>query len=381
LLKNLKNKKILIISPNFWGNNHVTKHHYASYLSKKNEVWFLEPPLKLNRNNFEILLIDNNIKIIKHKYLFPGRIKNFSRFLYYSLMKYHVKYLIKKINIKFDIIIDFSCDLDYANSLVNYFDAKIIVLFPVDPVTSYYAKYSNKIATHYISITKEILKKIDMKNINHIAIGHAISNQYKILASKNYKKNMNQNKPLSVGYIGSLIRDQIDTKNFMKVIKKNKDLKFHLWGGYDSTDPLSIGYNSIISAKTLDFISFLKKSENVILYGSTPKNKIIENIDLIDLFFICNDVSAYPEDIVNSHKVLEYLAHGKAIVSHHMIDYVNTDVINMPKNADNSEYLNVFHNAIKSIQDLNSEDMIKKRKKIALNNLYTDKISIIDQFL
>ena len=41
----LKNKIILIISPNFWGDIHLTKHSYALEISKLGaNVYFLNPP-------------------------------------------------------------------------------------------------------------------------------------------------------------------------------------------------------------------------------------------------------------------------------------------------------------------------------------------------
>jgi hypothetical protein len=40
----LSGKNILLISPESWGQNHVSKHHYATELSKNNKIYFLNPP-------------------------------------------------------------------------------------------------------------------------------------------------------------------------------------------------------------------------------------------------------------------------------------------------------------------------------------------------
>jgi hypothetical protein len=41
----LKNKTILVISPNNWGTMHISKHHYAIELARLgNSVYFLNPP-------------------------------------------------------------------------------------------------------------------------------------------------------------------------------------------------------------------------------------------------------------------------------------------------------------------------------------------------
>ena len=45
-LRNFLNKKnVLIISPNFWGNIHITKHHYSLEMHKLGaNIFFLNPP-------------------------------------------------------------------------------------------------------------------------------------------------------------------------------------------------------------------------------------------------------------------------------------------------------------------------------------------------
>ena len=41
----LNKKNVLIISPNFWGNVHITKHHYSLELHKLGaNIFYLNPP-------------------------------------------------------------------------------------------------------------------------------------------------------------------------------------------------------------------------------------------------------------------------------------------------------------------------------------------------
>ena len=67
----LKNKTILIISPERWGTNFVSKHHYALELAKNNNVYFLNPDgtekarFKTGGNIFStpVVLEDNTVVV------------------------------------------------------------------------------------------------------------------------------------------------------------------------------------------------------------------------------------------------------------------------------------------------------------------------------
>ena len=63
------NKKIIIISPESWGINFVSKHHYAKELANKgNEVYFLNPPSDKN----ELINIEKNLYVINYKNILRG---------------------------------------------------------------------------------------------------------------------------------------------------------------------------------------------------------------------------------------------------------------------------------------------------------------------
>ena len=51
-----ENKTILLISPETWGPVKVSKHHYANYLAKANQVYFFNPslPAKIRFGKFKV---------------------------------------------------------------------------------------------------------------------------------------------------------------------------------------------------------------------------------------------------------------------------------------------------------------------------------------
>ena len=72
----MKNKIILLISPEAWGKSFVSKHHYASYLSKNNTVCFLNPVKGAKINAFgnvgvQTKKINNNLIEVSYENLVP----------------------------------------------------------------------------------------------------------------------------------------------------------------------------------------------------------------------------------------------------------------------------------------------------------------------
>ena len=91
----LKNKTILILSPQSWGTMYVAKHHYAIELaSRGNTVYFLNPPDNIS---WSIGTRRNRIKIkpgpvstlflISHKLYFPFLLKFHAKKVFHLLVR------------------------------------------------------------------------------------------------------------------------------------------------------------------------------------------------------------------------------------------------------------------------------------------------------
>src|ERR1700689_1355013 len=109
----LRNKTILIISPQTWGKMFLSKHHYAIELAKRgNTVYFLNPPSENNipkKKSVEIIssAVADDLWIINHTLWFPYKIKFHAMPLFHALMKPQVKKIIKQIPQPIDIIWSF----------------------------------------------------------------------------------------------------------------------------------------------------------------------------------------------------------------------------------------------------------------------------------
>ena len=102
----LKNKTILLVSPNKWGDMHISKHHYARALAKRgNKVFFLNPP-NLNSKLFKKSYIEENLTVIDYYPLFRGK-RIFPSDWYNFLIRFQIKFIQRKIG-RIDILWSFT---------------------------------------------------------------------------------------------------------------------------------------------------------------------------------------------------------------------------------------------------------------------------------
>src|SRR5215216_5648547 len=91
----LVNQNILIISNEPWGNIWYSKHNYANELSKKNKVFFLNPPMPFKFSNFL------NFKIKEEKVSDTLTILQYSNLLpvsFAGLWKLNDKLILKRLH-------------------------------------------------------------------------------------------------------------------------------------------------------------------------------------------------------------------------------------------------------------------------------------------
>lgn len=379
---NLTNKIILVISPNYWGNVKLSKHHYTDELVKLgNKIYFLNPPSKAS-NGISIEEYGKNLFIIHHKTFFPFRLRSINRTIFYFLMQFHFKKIINALGEKPDVIWDFGNDLTYYNKGAHIPKGTFLISHPVDVVSDYYAKNVHRVSTVFFSVSDYILNQIqNVVKKDKYFIPHAISKELEKFAStKTIQAKVS--KKVKVGYIGNLMLRLIDFNIFVEVIKDNPDVEFHLWGGYKLKDGSNnIGGDS--SSEIERFVSFITNANNVVLHGHTPQKEILNSIEDIDLFFMCYDHKKHKGG--NSHKLLEYLATGKVVVTTYLSAVKNEmnldNLIVMEEEGRTESYSTLFRKVVNNIEQYNNLDLQKDRIQYTLNNTYEKNLNKIQKIL
>jgi hypothetical protein len=375
----LKNKTILILSPQAWGKMFVSKHHYAIELAKLgNNVYFLNPPDQLKADRAEAIEISlsdvhPNLFLIDHKLFFPYRLKFRLLPIFHWLMQFHVKRLLKKIGKPVDIVWSFDLGNLYPFRLFEKHSYKIF--HPVDEPLNSPAINAASGASIIFSVTTEILDKYKNFNmpkhfINHGVTSDFLSEPISALA----------NNPIRVGFSGNLLRNDIDRNTLLQIVEENKQCIFEFWGSYEAAQS-NIG--GAIDSSTTAFIAKLKSSRHVILHGAIPSSALAKALIGMDIFLICYDVQRDQSKGTNYHKVMEYLAAGKIIVSNNVSTYKDKpDLVQMVLERDHNKKLPILFKDISyNLKEFNSKERMSARRAFAIDNGYNNQLGRIAKLI
>ena len=357
----LVGKSILLISPEYWGINFVSKHHYALELSKNNIVYFFNPPSEENRLN----PVNENLVVIDYEVPIRG-VNHFPRFARNWFNKYYVKKIKSLCKVKaFDIIWSFD---PFRFQNLKIFDSPLSIYHAVDVHNTKLEREAIETADIVFSNSSLILKRLK-GNDNCFKINHGLADHFKI----NQNGTGSKRKIIKAGYLGNLQLKHIDTKTFTIIIENNPDIEFHFIGPYLPCNLSDKTYHN-------EFIHFLKHKSNTILHGPVPSETLPKLLADYDMFIMCYSGDTNKDILSNSHKILEFLSTGKVIVSHFIDEYKNKpDLLEMANY--NKDIPELFKKVVSDLEKYNSTDLQKKRKAFAYAHTYENIIKKIDRII
>jgi len=361
----------------------LSKMHYAAELAAKGHtVYFVNPPRQ--SSNKENVYINDSIAIphitiintqpvkqgllLRHK--FPG--------LYRQLTKSYVKKIKKITGNSIDELWCFNPNMFTAP---KQFKAKKTLLMLYDFYKGKHIEAACKNSDALISITHvayDFYKRADKPSL---LLSHGLAGSFAVIAEEKLKKNnfiVQHGKKIKIGYTGNLLRHGMNTLLAKKLIEKNPQVEFHFWGP-DSLKENNVSGLSEASQQHLDFLQFLKKSVSVVLHGVKAVNELAEEMQAMDAFIFLYSAKTDINAASNSHKILEYLSTGKAIISTFVSQYQYNTLLVMSK--DEASFLATFEKVISSLPEYNAPELQKKRIAFALENTYHTQIERINRFI
>ena len=379
-MPNLRNKTILIVSPQAWGKMLVSKHHYAIELAKRgNTVFFLNPPDQSNHHReYPIVIMSSgvhaNLFLIEHALFFPYLLKFRALPVFHWLMQFHIKKVLRKIDHPIDIVWSFDIGNLYP---LKYFGSKPFRIFhPVDEPLYKSAIDAAEGAQVIFSVTHEILEKYTLYSAPKHFINHGVAEEFIPAEARTCQKNS----PVRVGFSGNLLRTDIDREVLLQIVEENKNCIFEFWGSY-RLGQTNIGGGE--DAATVEFINTLKQLKNVILHGVVNTHNLATSIRNMDAFLICYDVLKDQSKGTNYHKVMEFLATGKVIVSNNITTFKDQpELVQMVKERTHNNSLpELFLNVIRNLTVYNAPDLQELRINFARENTYEKQIRRIESLL
>ncbi|THU41517.1 glycosyltransferase [Niastella caeni] len=369
----LENKTILILSPEGWGAMFLSKHHYAVELAKAgNTVYFLNPPSVLagsKKIQIRNSGVHENLFFIEHQLAFPFRLRFHAISLFHFFMRGHIRKILRSMPAPVDIV--WSFDLLHLYPL-DFFDKSSIKVFhPVDEPLQPAALKAAAGADIIFSVTNEILNKYKFCNLPSFFVHHGVSPLF-------FRENgmVVKNDPVKVGLSGNLLRKDIDRNILLTIIQQNPQIVFECWGSYEVKQS-NIGGDTELSG--IAFIDTLKSMPNVILHGTAKTEKLAMELHRMDAFLICYDVNKDQSRGTNYHKIMEYMATGKVIISNNVTTFKDyPDYVQMIPERNNNDQLPVlFNKVIRNLETYNDISLQKKRIAFARTNMYDKHISTI----
>lgn len=378
----IKNKTILILSQQDWGGMFISKHHYSLELAKRgNTVFFINGPdqrnllkpgeVRIEKTEYE------NILLVKHRLSFPYIVRFKAVWLYYKLVKGHIKKIERKINRKIDIV--WSFDLSNTIPLKDFDKNALKIYMPVDESGHMNAINAAEGADIIFSVTDEIINKYSGYNVPKYFINHGVSDVFVgNVNGKDYHNRIGSKN--RVAFSGNLLRPDIDFKTLLEIVRENENVQFDFYGGYDNkTSNLA----SQADTEAVQYIEQLKQLSNVVLHGQVNTNELAVGLKNADGFLICYDIVKDQSKGTNYHKIMEYLGTGKVVVSNHVTTYEKyPGLIEMvARTGDNKELPKLFNKVINNLAEYNSEERQQARIAFASEHTYAQQVTRIEKYL
>jgi glycosyltransferase involved in cell wall biosynthesis len=365
-------KTVLLISPQLWGDVYVSKHHYAMELVEAGyQVYFLNPPGRSNFVKMNITRPKPGIDLHVIHSSFP----NFLFLRYHAGNAYSIvarRWLKKILSVIPPIDIVWCFDTNTIPDLSVFKNSKKI-FHVVDPINEKMIKVADT-ADVTICVSNRILDQFKDSNIRKRFVNHALSGKAIEKAGKIDPAKYNAGPVKRIGYVGNLSRSIIDSAAISRVVSGNPQMEFHFWGP---------GKEGNLGGENNGLVQQLASLSNAVFHPAIPSDELVEHIAIMDAFILAYKNVPGIFDSSNSHKILEYMATGKVIISTYIDQYrdmVTEGYLAMtPENA-NGSFDELFCTVMADLASWNTREKMEMRRSFAFSNDYrsnTEKILLL----
>lgn len=366
-------RTIYLISPQPWDGFKVSKHHYARALAEMgHSVFFIESGV--TSKGWGCIEIAEtkvpNLRTVRYAgYLFRW-LRFRARGVYDALAPAKVRQLVAKIGSRPDIVWDFDNLFQFRS--LTLFDPAVKIFHPVDSLLAGWtaAKYQDL----HFSLADEFTNGIDPAKTPTLFVPHGLNPVHaayaRDVAAAPERFRTITERPV-VGYVGNLSADGIDWSMIERLVRENPAVTFRLIGPTGNlTDP-----------RGREIANRLKREPNCEMPGMLPIEQVVEQAREIDIWLVCYDIAHRPDAAINTHKVLEYLATGKAVLSNYIGAYEGAGLLHMPETQSNEDMPSILARILADRARTNAASEMTRRAEFALDHSYGANLDMINRFL
>jgi hypothetical protein len=358
-MEKFKDKTIIILSNEPWGDVWYSKHNYAYELSKNNTVLFLNPAKKWHFKNlflfrFNVKKASDTLYITDYTNLLPARFKLLFEInnlivskLIYAKLKRHK--LIPDIFITFD---------PYRLSKPSLFKVKKSLFICVDDFDFKHIGEESlcKNIDYIVTVSDVLSQKYERFKKPVLTISHGIS-------SEEFKSIHPYEDVKKYGlYIGTIDK-RLDFEITESLLKRFPDVPFVFVGG--------------VGEKGIEYINKYRTLYPNFFHIGTKPFKELKNYIYSSDFCLAPMNIREPGNDISHHKIFQYLAFGKPVFSTKFREYTDiSDLFYMENNCD--KLCDNLNNFLTKRED---EELKNKRINFAKTKTYEEILRKIELFI
>ncbi|MCB0401994.1 MAG: hypothetical protein KDD41_07910 [Flavobacteriales bacterium] len=359
----------MILSPEDWGDNLLSKHLYAQALSKNNNVYFLHTVPHPNQKDFITRQdLTDNLHLLHLKSVVKGISK-----LPYAAIKLQNKSIIRKVLKAIGQPLDVVWSFDQSKFQdLRQFKAPIAIFHPVDYIEkalSYTSRIANS-ADLVLSVSQKILDSINTSSQKHF-VNHGLDATFLEEVEPTRTPGYILPDKVNIAYVGNLQIKLMDWDALINSVALNPELNFVFIGPDKASN---IGGN-----KKFHELDQIKALPNTHFTGALSKKELAQTLPFFDAFIISYDHNKFPVHVSNSHKIMELLSSGKVIVSNFISTYGDQDLLEMT--MDNTLLPDKIKTVCQRLDHYNAPENQLKRTTFARSNTYDKQIERIEILL
>lgn len=350
---------ILLISPEPWEGQFVSKHHYAIELAKRgHEVLFYGPPnvgvMRLER----IESAEGSLTVVHAPSPAPG--------LRYAPAKLRLS-LERRWLRRLEILSGQHIDLVWLFENSRFFDMSFAdkrfkIYHQVDLNQDFHPELAAATADLSIAISEPIQRCLENHTTRLLRLTHGCPqgalNIYS--APKAIEQSFRKDCVHAV-LTGNLDIKYLDVDLLEKLVITHPEVQFHLIGQYTAGKGIHAAVGNVA---------------NAVFWGRQPSNTLPYFLQQADVLLVTYLADRHVDQLSNPHKILEYLASGRCVLATKTLEYEkHPSLIEMADT--NEDFLRKFAQIVASPANWNTHKQTAERKAFAANNSYTRQIDRI----